>query len=366
GELRYGNGVEFWNNAHDTLVEGCRLWEIYDAALTTQGIGESTKVNQIFRNNVVWRSEYCFEFWNHPASAVSDNIHFVSNTCAFSGFGWGHEQRFDPSGRHICLFSNTAQTTNLSIRNNIFFRATSAAIFLTDPWTGLDSLVLDHNSYHQGDTDGLLADWLGRSFRLDEFSAYQAETGKDPSSLASDPLFVAADAADFHLAPRSPCIDAGFNEATGLATTDAGGQPRVVHEVVDMGAYERQAGFPATLLGIVLQGGTPVTGEIACFQASQGATPMRVPLGADGSFRLEAFDEPFVCATYGNRGQKPATGAAPVTGGVWLDSRPVSGWVALYQTRTAPEPALARIGPSGRYRLPPAPRQPFVALTCGH
>ncbi|MEW6218002.1 MAG: carbohydrate binding domain-containing protein, partial [Thermodesulfobacteriota bacterium] len=42
GELRYGNGVEFWNNAHDTLVEGCRLWEIYDAALTTQGIGEST------------------------------------------------------------------------------------------------------------------------------------------------------------------------------------------------------------------------------------------------------------------------------------------------------------------------------------
>ena len=31
--VRFGNGVEFWSGARDCLVEDCRLWEIYDAAL---------------------------------------------------------------------------------------------------------------------------------------------------------------------------------------------------------------------------------------------------------------------------------------------------------------------------------------------
>ena len=35
--VRFGNGIEFWENAHDNLVEGCRIWEVYDAALTNQG-----------------------------------------------------------------------------------------------------------------------------------------------------------------------------------------------------------------------------------------------------------------------------------------------------------------------------------------
>ena len=29
--VRFGNGIEFWGGAHDHLVEGNRIWEIYDS-----------------------------------------------------------------------------------------------------------------------------------------------------------------------------------------------------------------------------------------------------------------------------------------------------------------------------------------------
>ena len=45
--VRFGNGIEFWATAHDCLVERCRLWEIYDAALTNQSGGPNTPQRNI-------------------------------------------------------------------------------------------------------------------------------------------------------------------------------------------------------------------------------------------------------------------------------------------------------------------------------
>lgn len=55
--VRYGNGIEFWSNARDCVVEDCRLWEIYDAALTSQGDGTNVQENINYRHNVIWNSD---------------------------------------------------------------------------------------------------------------------------------------------------------------------------------------------------------------------------------------------------------------------------------------------------------------------
>lgn len=54
--VRFGNGVEFWSGAHDCLVEGCCLWEIYDAALTNQSSGTNVQENITYRRNVIWNN----------------------------------------------------------------------------------------------------------------------------------------------------------------------------------------------------------------------------------------------------------------------------------------------------------------------
>ena len=44
--VRFGNAIEFWGAAHDHLVENCRIWEVYDAALTNQGTWSLVETSQ--------------------------------------------------------------------------------------------------------------------------------------------------------------------------------------------------------------------------------------------------------------------------------------------------------------------------------
>ncbi len=104
--VRFGNAIEFWGAAHDNLVEGCRIWEVYDAALTNQGRGpQSRQINITYRNNLIRNSEYSFEYWNNPETAVTQNIRFIHNTCIDAGVVWSHAQRPDRNGSHLMFYS---------------------------------------------------------------------------------------------------------------------------------------------------------------------------------------------------------------------------------------------------------------------
>ena len=72
-------------------MEDCRIWEIYDAALTNQGDGTNTQENITYRRNVIWNSEYSFEYWNRGSSSLTRNVVFEHNTCVDAGYGWGHD-----------------------------------------------------------------------------------------------------------------------------------------------------------------------------------------------------------------------------------------------------------------------------------
>jgi len=202
--VRFGNGVEFWSDGHDHLVEGCRLWEIYDAALTNQGDGKNEQRNITYRNNLIWNCEYSFEYWNRDEESITDNIVFSHNTCLNAGYGWGHTQRPDPNGRHLMFYETTAKTTNFVITNNVFAYATES-IFRVDNRRGQEQTAeqsdtaqkigeqgifwvkqinMNHNIWFQQQGDArTLALWQNEN--INDSRTYQEKTGLDRDSLFS-------------------------------------------------------------------------------------------------------------------------------------------------------------------------------------
>jgi hypothetical protein len=198
--VRFGNGIEFWSNARDCLVEGCRLWEIYDAALTNQGSGTNQQINITYRDNVIWNSEYSFEYWNRGPASVTRNIRFEHNTCVNAGFGWGHAQRPDRNGRHLMFYHNPAQTSEFHVRDNIFCNATESALRMWNDWTA--GLTMDRNCWFQrGD---VLMLFLKTSFSPAQFADFQRQSKLDAHSIVANPKFINPAKLDFRLAPGSP------------------------------------------------------------------------------------------------------------------------------------------------------------------
>jgi hypothetical protein len=199
--VRFGNGIEFWSDARDCLVEDCRLWEIYDAALTNQSDGTNVQENITYRRNVIWNSEYSFEYWNRGSGSVTRNIVFEHNTCVNAGYGWGHRQRPDPNGRHLMFYDNSAATTNMVIRHNIFSHATESLLRLSGrDWTS--ALAMDHNCWYQ--PRGPLLLWGRQTVSAEEFGPFTHVRGFDRHSLLADPKFRDAAQHDYRLAPDSP------------------------------------------------------------------------------------------------------------------------------------------------------------------
>lgn len=189
-KMRYGNGVEFWGNAHDNLVEGCKIWEVFDAALTNQGAGDKIiQYNITYTGNNIWNSEWSYEFWNCSKNGKSYNIHFENNVCRNAGYGWGHSQRPDKSGMHICFSDNIAATNGVYVRNNIMEYSLSCTMYVAKVWNGVETLVFENNHYAQT-KNNVIAAWAvdSKLYSPDDFEIYKKETGKDKDSVAISSL----------------------------------------------------------------------------------------------------------------------------------------------------------------------------------
>ena len=133
--VRYGNGIEFWGNASDILVENCRVWECWDAALTNQSnVVGAVQKNITYRGNEIWNSEYSYEYWQQGDGARTENIVFENNVCRDAGYGWGHSQRWNPNAGHLMFYDTTAETDGFYIRGNHFFRTKNCGLRLFNAW----------------------------------------------------------------------------------------------------------------------------------------------------------------------------------------------------------------------------------------
>lgn len=183
--VRFGNGIEFWSDAEDCLVENCRLWEIYDAALTNQGAGVNVERNITYRNNTIWNCEYSFEYWNRGPESVTENVVFENNVCVNAGFGWGHIQRSDKNGRHVMIYSNTAKTKDLIIRNNIFCYSKDSSVRIDADFR--DGMSMEGNIYWEEPGDEVFR-WLNKNrYNTEQFGRYQEEVGLDKTSKLENP-----------------------------------------------------------------------------------------------------------------------------------------------------------------------------------
>ncbi|MBQ9812613.1 MAG: hypothetical protein IJM54_04785 [Thermoguttaceae bacterium] len=176
--VRFGNGIEFWSAAENNVVENCRLWEIYDAALTNQGSGENVERDIVYRNNLIWNCEYSFEYWNRDENSKTENVSFVDNVCLQAGYGWGHVQRPDKNGRCLMFYSNTAQTKNFVVKGNVFANATESLVRSDIEWKPEQPQLLE-NVYWQDNKDLPFFMWLKEKYFEKDFDAWRDLTGQE-------------------------------------------------------------------------------------------------------------------------------------------------------------------------------------------
>jgi hypothetical protein len=157
GTVRYGNGIQFYNAAHDCTVTNNYIRQIYDTGITNQGdtAAGHQQYNLYYQNNTIDNCEWSFEIWSYSASSSMDSIYFENSLCRYAGDTWAHSQRPDPSGAHVQFFASQADATNIFIRYNTFNTSTGVMIAAqySPYWNDIGNVVLDHNDYVQASGD---------------------------------------------------------------------------------------------------------------------------------------------------------------------------------------------------------------------
>lgn len=124
------------------------------------------------------------------------------------------------------ITSNTI-TANSGMGGGVSCHYSSAEIF---------NNIMAFNSsgiYSTGSTPSLNSNCVYGNTSYD-YSGLSAGTG----DISVDPLLAGWEFGNIHIQPNSPCINAGWNDAAGLTTTDIDGQPRILEGTVDIGADE--------------------------------------------------------------------------------------------------------------------------------
>lgn len=129
---RYGNGIEFWNQAENTLVEKCIIKNIYDGAYTVQGNTTLTGFqNNVCRNNIFINCTYDIELFAYNKTDTSLKAkmknQLIENCISINqGKGWGDTVRPDkkaPSMLMIWEKNSIPKDADITLQNNKYINS---------------------------------------------------------------------------------------------------------------------------------------------------------------------------------------------------------------------------------------------------
>ncbi|MGM9653037.1 MAG: hypothetical protein ACI3XP_05305 [Eubacteriales bacterium] len=130
---RYGNGVECWSNSSDVTVESCKFSGIYDVAITMQGTHvRKSWTNMIFRNNIMWNNQHCFEIWSSGQEPDTGfvNCRFENNLCIESGYGWSYAVRPDKTAStHLLMYGLQCPLCDITVSGNTFVNPRNMTVY---------------------------------------------------------------------------------------------------------------------------------------------------------------------------------------------------------------------------------------------
>ena len=163
--------------------------------------------------------------------AITHNI-FSENTCHREGGG---------------LFVETSSACNIN-SNTIYANTGGTGGGLCIPSASAGPTRL-YNNIIWGNLAESGADIFSDSIHGDNrlhhnvFSDMSGTWGSESDNQNVNPSFLSLGTGDYHLAPGSPCINAGDNNAYAIREIDLDGNPRIMDQVVDIGAYEFFSGY---------------------------------------------------------------------------------------------------------------------------
>jgi hypothetical protein len=208
-------------------------------------LSSPTVTNCLFYGNIAFQAGGIFnDFGSAP---VVYNCKFVQN---YASYGGATSHSLSSPTLSNCLFQDNSATveggamagaTNNTLITNCTFVSNSAPrgggiiVYANNP--SVTNCVFWGNS-DDGGIDASAQIHVVGGNPLVTYSMVQGGWNGE-GNIDSNPLFLDSGSYDYHLSPKSPCINAGNNSAVPVGIiTDLDGNPRISYGVVDIGAYE--------------------------------------------------------------------------------------------------------------------------------
>lgn len=195
---RYGNGIEFWNQANNTLIENCIIRNVYDAGYTVQGSDVTEELGfykNICRNNIFINCTYDIEMFcrndkSNKEICKLERQQIYNNISVNQGRGWGFDARpVQNTAATFVVWNIQKNNTDVVLENNIYynFRRINYICKGIDATLFKSGMQYSNNSYYLNN-DSYLINNEGSYFNRNILTEYNIDSSKKYTLLTNEEI----------------------------------------------------------------------------------------------------------------------------------------------------------------------------------